>query len=754
VAANATRNGIEVTVVGRNARRGWFALVVGALLAAPALLMPQQAHAQVGGSSPASGSVGPGNGASTTWTFDPVAGAGSGGTPLENACAPGHCSRFPVEVKLPQPDTEFYAHYIAVLTYTCSWDNSNTGVPTDVDCFTFAPSGAKQGPGAPDDQGPKSFEQLTVTDPASGTWSLRADAGVVPQPTTVTGVVTLTYKPVVEVAARAAQAGQPRFSSYDFDPAYQKTDALHRPDAGEPSMGVDPATGAVMYMAGNQVTRITYSGDKPPKATTTDVTPLNSQGNEDAILYTDPVTHRTWALGLLLAASHLAYSDDDGATWTPSVAFSPPAAPDHETLASGPYHGTPPTSCNGTCYGRAVYYCAQTIVQDAYCGRSDDGGMTFSAPATPLWNNVCSPIHGHVRVGPTGLVYVPNGKCKDGTDPRVGVAVSADDGQSFTVYMPKDSSPSTSDPSVMEGPDGTIYLGYQASNGHPMVVTGTHDNAGKITWGPSIDVGGFRDAMAEGGMPFGVQNTEFAEIITGDPGRAAFAFLGTGRPGSDQAGDYAGAWYLYVSFTYDGGKSWNTVNATPNGPVQRGCVWNGGLVNACRNMLDFNDIGVDKIGHVYVAYTDGCTISDTYNCKTTPGIHGWNDVQSGDQTGCGPSEGGSVLSTSTCTFARLSAVVRQVCGRGLVASADPGFTESPDCPIGGSTGPLATGTHPVPTAPQANGGNSGNTGGTATPAVNLPNTSPTGAAPGVAALLSAIGVAGLLAATRRRRTRR
>jgi MYXO-CTERM domain-containing protein len=488
----------------------------------------------------------------------------------------------------------------------------------------------------------------------------------------------------------------------------------------------------VLYMAGDQVSRMTYDTSKSLDPSWANTTPAWSQANEDAILFTDQATHRTWALGLLLAGSYVAYSDDDGVTWQPGAAIDPPALPDHETLGSGPYHGAQVGS-----YGRAVYYCAQTIVQDAYCGRSDDGGKTFNAPAAALWKGACTSIHGHVRVGPTGIVYVPNEGCTDSNGKgRQGVAVSADNGQTFSVSVIPDSSPGGSDPSVMEGPDGTVYFGYQATNGHPMVATATHDSNGVLKWNPSVDVGAFKDpGETEDGMPYGVQNTEFSEVVAGDAGRAAFAFLGTGTRGNDQAGDFAGTWYLFVSYTYDGGRTWRTVNATPGDPVQRGCVWNGGLVNACRNMLDFNDIGIDKTGHVYVAYTDGCTTTDAYSCDRTPGIHGWNDVQSGDQTGCMPSEVATVTSSSTCTFARLSAIVRQVCGKGLVASADPGFNESPDCVQPAATTTLGASVTPAATA------------------AALPNTSSAGVPSGAAALLGAVGLGGLALAGRRRRRR-
>jgi hypothetical protein len=636
-------------------------LRIAASVGAACLVIAAIAHAQVGGSTPASGTIGPASGSKTSWTFDPIFGAALGGT-VEAECAPGICSKYSLTVKLPSDDKTFYSQYQATLTFHCSW---NEPQGTDADCFAFTPTGDETGPGKPDtgDAGPN-YEDVIVSDPPSGTWTLETQTGApVPQPTTVSGTATLTITPLpASPRVPTTLDTDPQFQNYDFSPSYQTRDGANRPNAGEPSLGVDWETGNLMYMAGNQVTRITYGKGRSRPPTTTDVTPSNSHVNEDAIVFTDHNVkpNRTWALGLLLAGSYLAYTEDDGATWTPGAAFSAPAFPDHETLGAGPYskYMTAPSHS----FPDAVYYCAQTLVQNAYCGRSDDGGQSFSEPASPLWTNLnCTPIHGHVRVGPTGIVYVPNS----------AVAVSIDDGQTFVDSAIPDSSSGTSDPSVMEGPDGIVYFGYQAANGHPMIATATHDAKGNLHWNPSIDVGRFQDpGQTEDGMTHGVQNTEFAEVITGSPGRAAFAFLGTGIASNDQFGSFPGTWYLFVSYTTDGGKSWRTVNATPNDPVQRGCVWNGGLVNACRNMLDFNDIGIDSHGHIYVAYTDGCTTGGGYSCDTTPGIHGWNNVQRGDRSGCQPSENGQVLSSSTCTFARLSAIVDQVCGTSLIAGED------------------------------------------------------------------------------------
>jgi hypothetical protein len=59
------------------------------------------------------------------------------------------------------------------------------------------------------------------------------------------------------------------------------------------------------------------------------------------------------------------------------------------------------------------------------------------------------------------------------------------------------------------------------------------------------------------------------------------------------------------------------VNATAGDPVQRGCIWNSGGSNPCRNLLDFDGITIDKTGHVMIGLADGCvgpTIDKASNC--------------------------------------------------------------------------------------------------------------------------------------------
>jgi hypothetical protein len=230
------------------------------------------------------------------------------------------------------------------------------------------------------------------------------------------------------------------------------------------------------------------------------------------------------------------------------------------------------------------------------------------------------------------------------------MAVSFDNGATWVIERVPDSSTiglNSSDPSVAPAPDHkTVYYAYQDGFGNPEVaVSSDHGKDG--TWSPSSNVG----------APFAIKNTKFPEMVVGDTDRAAVTFLGTTTPGDDQSSSFTGTWYLYVAFTYDRGKTWTTVNATPNDPVQRGCVWMSGGSNPCRNMLDFNEITVGGHGRVEAAYTDGCTA----DCVTTNRI---------DASGCGGSANASYTSTETCTYGRLSAVVRQQCGLGLFAAFD------------------------------------------------------------------------------------
>ncbi len=358
-------------------------------------------------------------------------------------------------------------------------------------------------------------------------------------------------------------------------------------DAGEPSIGANWATGNVMLQAGFETLRVNGFNEANGTASWTNVAPLlTSIVSLDPILYTDHRTNRTFVSQLSANCSLMAFTDNDGATWTQNpVGCGIAAAADHQTVGGGPF--TAPLT--GVGYQDSVYYCAQAIAT-ATCALSVDGGLTFG-PGAPLYTALaCGGLHGHVKVAPDGTAYVPNADCGG----KQAVVVSTNNGLTWTVRsIPGTTTQDESDPSIGIGSGGTVYAGYQNGDGHAGVAVSRDHGA---TWTNVQDVG----------ASLGIQNVQFPAVVAGDDDRAAFAFLGTTTGGDDQKSTFAGVWHLYVAATYDGGVTWSTVDATPGDPVQRGCIWLGGGSNKCRNLLDFMDITTDQTGRILVGYADGC----------------------------------------------------------------------------------------------------------------------------------------------------
>lgn len=335
-----------------------------------------------------------------------------------------------------------------------------------------------------------------------------------------------------------------------------------------------------------------------------------------------------------------AVTDDDGDSYLATNASSPNASSDHETVGSGPYPASMSLLKTPINHGHAVYYCAQTYpVGAAACQRSDDFGDTFGG-STLMYlgqaGSLCGGIHGHVRVGPDGTVYVPVRDCSG----NAGVAVSMDAGTNWSTY----SLPSTpvqvhgSDPSIAIDADNRVYIFYIVSNGdhsegHVHVQVSTDHGA---TWSKDTDLG----------ISHGVINSAFPEAIGGSSGRAACGFVGSDRAGDYENINYPGYWYLYMATTYDGGDSWSVTNLTPNDPVQgKGGIWQGGgsgITN--RNLLDFNEVTMDEKGRVLFGYSDGCT-------------------------------GGCVGNPDNNTFRAAMRVARQSGGKPLLSQFDPNPAE-------------------------------------------------------------------------------
>ena len=383
---------------------------------------------------------------------------------------------------------------------------------------------------------------------------------------------------------------------------------------GEPSIGVNWKTGNVMFAGGGTLKTFRINNFNDQSATPT-ATWTNVSGNQhiatspraaaDPILFTDPQTGRTFADQLegLTPFSTLEYSDDDGSIFVPSQGSGVASGIDHQTIGGAPPLTRDP-NLPRPAYPNGVYYCAQGL-GPANCALSVDGGETFG-PAVPMWVTECGGLHGHLKVSPVdGTVYVPNRGC----DGLQGMAVSTDNGITWTIRTIPKSGPSESDPSIGIATDGTVYFGFVNGDGHPEMAVSHDKGATWDTWNSDRGTSTFFDV----GVPFGIQNAAFAEVVAGDPDRAAFAFHGSTTAGPFQDASFDGVWNLFVAHTYDGGRTWTTVKAT-NDPTQRGCIWLGGGSNPCRNLLDFMDATIDAQGRVLVGFADGCTGA----CATNP----------------------------------------------------------------------------------------------------------------------------------------
>lgn len=376
--------------------------------------------------------------------------------------------------------------------------------------------------------------------------------------------------------------------------------------AGEPTLGVNHNNNAVMYVAGLETLRVHFDDDydvlgnsvcsAPVKEVWVDKSYDAHVTTLDPILFTDAVTGRTFSSQLSAKSNLLGISDDDGDSWTPSQGSATlQSGVDHQTMTSGPYSDGFDFS-NPLLYPHAVYYCGQDIAY-ANCARSDDGGLTFAA-AVPIYNlTECGGLHGHLRIAPNdGTVYMPNKGCGG----NQAVVVSEDSGLTWTVRPVPDSVASATDPGVGIGADGRVYFGYVSGNSTPTVAVSDDKGASWTT----------RDLTAN--LPAGTINTAvWAKVIAGDNDRAAVTFIGTDRVGHNSSGDADrkpdGEWYVYVSHTYDGGNTWHTINVTPNDPVQRGTICTSGTTcGGDRNLLDFYDIQVDRVGRTLIGYADGC----------------------------------------------------------------------------------------------------------------------------------------------------
>ena len=384
--------------------------------------------------------------------------------------------------------------------------------------------------------------------------------------------------------------------------------------AGEPSIGVNWNTDVTNFQSDLETLFVTFTngcGDHGPLATWVNrVAPTSKAIDSDPIGFTDHAgsTQRVFSAELTATSPtcKISYTDTDG---TPAntgwVATPGPLGSgiDHETIGGGPFNeGAVPPPVHPT-YPNAVYYCSQDLVA-AFCLRSDDGGATFNTPPIDTYTTECGGLHGHVKVGPDGTVYLPNKDCS-GNEAAV---VSENNGVTWSVRPVGNAGvqpgASQSDPAVAIDANNRVYFAMATDDASATIAVSSDHGQ---TWPTIVNVS----------RALGLQNVRYPAAVAGDNGRAAIAFLGSTTAGDANSANFNGVWHLYVAHTFDGGATWTTTDATPNMPVQRGCIWTGGGANICRNLLDFFDIAIDKEGRVQVGYPNGCSGGDCAQSAST-----------------------------------------------------------------------------------------------------------------------------------------
>jgi len=549
--------------------RGVLALACGTLLIAGMAVSAQAA-------TPSSGSISD-TSAPVQWTAGPFAAANVSGTAGAVVCAPQLCDDFPLHVSTPAGYGDTHE-----LTIKVDWAQA----AADFDIYLLDKTGAVVASSAT-----SSDPEVMVVPPTTGDYTVRV-VPFTPLGQSITGTATLTTMPANPPPSTATP---PTYSQYGAPATFGQ--AHH---AGEPSIGNSHKTGDTFYQALYDTYKATWDDAVTPSAVTwKNVSATSANGcatagttSLDPIGFTDPATGRVFESQLAGKTSLMCYSDDGGTTWNPSQGGGLGSGVDHQTVGGGAYPAAAPVGPLPTSnYPNAVYYCSQDVA-DANCAGSHDGGATFG-PAVPMYSLLdCGGLHGHVKVAPDGTVYVPNKGCGG----KQAVAVSEDGGTTWNVRKNPSSTAGSSDPSVGIGSNGTVYMGYQAADGTPRAAVSR--DKGK-TWTGDQNVG----------ASLGVHNTVFPVVVAGDDDRASFAFIGSTTAGNSQdAATFHGDWHLYISTTYDGGKSWVTVDSTPSDPVQRGSLCTSGTTcGTDRNLLDFIDATVDSKGRVLVGYADGCT---------------------------------------------------------------------------------------------------------------------------------------------------
>ncbi|MDE0953081.1 MAG: sialidase family protein [Candidatus Poseidoniales archaeon] len=382
-------------------------------------------------------------------------------------------------------------------------------------------------------------------------------------------------------------------------------------DGPEPSIGIT-SSGCIFFIAMEKPMRSCDHGQTWVNSRDITQAPFTS----DPYGWVDPVTDRVFNIHMMgLESTWIGWSDNDGQNWlgNPHDSGTTPLN-DHIKLATGPWvsegYGIPGSL--SPIYDEAVYFCYNKLA-GIFCFTSFDGGATFEVGGQIFGlATEDGGLHGAITTAPDGTVYVT---------PRVetpAVIFSKDNGYSWdTRTMGED-------------------VGTPNPRKNSEVATDTESNAYHI-WAGS-DFGVYMSRSTDSGdtweqnsiriSPIEIISSTFPQIDAGDPGRIAITYLGSenaselngtnidgvGWDGNPHYANNNVSYYLYVTYSLnalDANPIFHTVRVSPD-PVQIGsiCLNSGDcrdIGGSNRNLLDFNDLHIDRDGRVYVAFADGCT---------------------------------------------------------------------------------------------------------------------------------------------------
>ena len=280
-----------------------------------------------------------------------------------------------------------------------------------------------------------------------------------------------------------------------------------------------------------------------------------------------------------------------------------------------------------------------------------DGGRTYG-PAVPMFSIAdCAGLHGHIKVSAGGRDRLRAAwqlrRDGDGRWSAGRSRLSPDSGLTWSVVRVPSSKASTWDPSVGVGKAGTVYFGYGDNGDRIPRVAVSRDKGRTWTVGPDL------------GAAHSIKRIAFPAMVAGDDDRAAFAFLGTAqrRRSARQRRGFRG--HVAVVRLHDLRRRSDVGHCQRDrrrpGPARQRLRRRASVVRRSpdtRNLLDFMDVQIDAPrAHPGRAMPTAASALPASPARTRTATASWT--------------------RATTTRADKAAIARQSGGLGLFAEFDP-----------------------------------------------------------------------------------